>query len=258
VPAGSFASHWRIDRRGRRLKSPHSAPRTDPDADPQSFDDFAEIYDRRIQATGGFLPDWLDGVLYGRRGETAIDLGCGTGNVAAMLAERYRHVRAIDLSGPMIDLARRKHRHPGITFEQGDLTEVTGQYDLVVSIMTLHHVPDLPAVLERISELVAPNGLAILVDNVAARPMKMWTLYFGALLGLFTDLLGAWRRFRTQTNRKWIDHLVSDRFLSEPEFEAIFSGALPGAVIRPTGGLYTAVWKRPGDAAATGEDSSSA
>ncbi|MCU1494150.1 MAG: Methyltransferase type 11 [Acidimicrobiaceae bacterium] len=220
------------------------------------------MYDRRDQATGGFLTDWLDGVLNSRSGETAIDLGCGTGNVAAMLAERYTHVRAIDLSQPMIDLARRKHGDT-ISFEQGDLTEVTGQYDLVVSIMTLHHVPDLPAALEHISELVAPRGLVILIDNVGSTPIKSdvvkrWTVYRGASFSLLMDVLGAWRRFRVRTDRRWVDHLLSDHFLSEEEFAEIYGGALPGAVIRPKGGLYTAVWKRPGDAAATGEDSSSA
>jgi ubiquinone/menaquinone biosynthesis C-methylase UbiE len=80
--------------------------------------------------------------MNGRSGETAIDLGCGTGNVAAMLAKRYATVRAIDISQPMVDLARRKYPNPRISFEQGDVTAVTGQYDLVVSIMVLHHVPD--------------------------------------------------------------------------------------------------------------------
>ena len=48
--------------------------------------------------------------------------------------------RAIDLSQSMVDLAQHKHPNPRISFEQGDVTAVAGQYDLVVSIMVLHHV----------------------------------------------------------------------------------------------------------------------
>ncbi len=219
----------------------------------QSFDDFALSYDRRDEFTGGWVTGWLRGVLTGRQGETAIDLGCGTGRLAHMLAEHYEHVRAIDLSQSMIDLARTKHHHPRITFEQGDLTEVTGQYDLVVSVMTLHHVPDLDSALKRISTLVAPSGLAVLVDPAQQSPRSRLGLYAWNLGELARDLGRAWTKFRLNTHRGWIDHLMSDRFLSPDEFVSAYKSALPGCVVAPVSGLYTAVWEQPDDGQLLGE-----
>lgn len=219
---------------------------------PQSFDDFAEAYDRRDEVTGGFVTDWLEGVLAGRTGDTAIDLGCGTGNVAAKLAEHYRLVRAVDISGPMIELARHKHRHPGISFEQGDICQVTGQYDLVVSIMTLHHVPEVLPTLERISELVAPGGLAVLVDAVGAAPRSRFLHNAWAVLTLGGDIRRAWKKFRVAIDKQWVDHLLSDRFLSPAEFEALYRHAFGDAVVQSRGGISTAVWQRPGQATTEG------
>ncbi len=213
--------------------------------DPQSFDDFADRYDRRDELTGGWITEWLHGILVGRGGESAVDLGCGTGRVAAELAGHYEHVRAVDLSQSMIDLARRKRRDPRITFEQGDLTEVTGQYDLVVSVMALHHVPDLPAALRRMSELATPGGLVVLIDAAKDPPRSRWHLLYWNLKALIGDIGQAFEKFRLTSDLKWMDHLVSDRLLSPAEFVATFQEALPGVVITPESGLYTAVWQCP-------------
>jgi ubiquinone/menaquinone biosynthesis C-methylase UbiE len=213
----------------------------------QSFDDFAADYDRRDEVSGGWLTDWLDGVLAGRSGESAIDLGCGTGRVAAKLAEHYTHVRAVDLSPEMVELARRKYGHPRITFEQGDLDTVSGQYDFVVSLMTLHHVPDLQSTLRRINGLVAPGGSVVLVDGAGPHPQSRWAFYFWHTAGLARDIRNAWRKFRVSNNRKWVDHLVSDRFLPVQEFTSAYGQAFPGASVRPLSGLQTVVWQRPDD-----------
>jgi hypothetical protein len=42
---------------------------------------------------------------------------------AAALADQYEHVRAVDLSPPMINIARQKRGNSRISFEQGALTE---------------------------------------------------------------------------------------------------------------------------------------
>ncbi len=225
-------------------------PRASRSRHAQSFDEFAVAYDRRDEFFGGWVTGWLSGVLIGRHGDSAVDLGCGTGRLAILLAEHYKQVRAVDLSAAMIELARSKHDHPRINFERGDLTEVTGQYDLVLSVMTLHHVPDLPNVLQRIGALVAPGGLAILVDPAQRPPRSRYGLYAWHLGELARDLGRAWTKFRLNTDRHWLDHQISDRFLSPDEFVSTFERALPGAVVGPVSGVYTAVWERRASAQA--------
>jgi SAM-dependent methyltransferase len=165
--------------------------------------------------------------------------------VAAKLAEHYQCVKAIDVSQPMIELARRKHRDPRITFEQGDLGAVTGQYDLVVSIMTLHHVPDLLPAVGHIAELVAPGGLAVIVDGVGSHARSRQVHYFWSAVELLRGVRRSWRKFRAETKRNWVEHLMSDRFLSPVEFAAVYRQALPEVVLQPMSDAFAAVWQRP-------------
>jgi len=225
----------------RRSVVRHSLPTGDANA--QTFDDFARRYDRRDEINGGWITDWLRGVLAGRHGASALDLGCGTGRVALLLAEHYDSVRAVDLSQEMVELAQAKRPHPRITYEQSDLREVTGSYDLVVSIMVLHHLPDPAVTLGHLANLVAPGGMAVLID-AAQPPTSRWRLHFWDLAGFARDVKQAFEKLQLNSDRRWVDHLLSDRFLQPVEFVLTYSRALPGVAIEPVGGLCTAVWQR--------------
>ena len=66
-----------------------------------------------------------------------LDLGCGIGRFAAALAPRVRSVLGLDLSGDMIDEARRRCTAPNVRFAQGsgrDLSVAdTASVDLVLA-----------------------------------------------------------------------------------------------------------------------------
>lgn len=221
--------------------------RTSP-ADPTDFDHFVDVYDRRDELTNGWVTPWLEEQLRGRSGASAVDLGCGNGRTSVLLANHYQHVRAVDLSAEMIRLAQSRRPHPQVTYEQGDIDEVEGEYDLVLSIMVLHHVPDIERTLGRIRTLVAPGGMAILVDP-AEPPRKRWQFHLGHLMALYGELRAgrpnSVERFLLKSDRRWMDHLVSDRFLTVEQFRSVYSRELPGATIAPVNGLHGAVWERP-------------
>jgi SAM-dependent methyltransferase len=72
----------------------------------QSFDRTAAEYDRLGDLSeNDSLTSWLVSVLPSAGGR-ALDLGCGTGRHAVLLAGRFTHVDAIDVSPPMIEIAR--------------------------------------------------------------------------------------------------------------------------------------------------------
>jgi ubiquinone/menaquinone biosynthesis C-methylase UbiE len=93
--------------------------------DAQSFDRVAEDYDRLGDLAGdNHVGRWLSDVLP-LGGGCALDLGCGAGRHAVMLAERFEQVEAVDVSGAMIGLARKRRPRPHVTYRQADLLEVS-------------------------------------------------------------------------------------------------------------------------------------
>jgi SAM-dependent methyltransferase len=222
----------------------------------QSFDRIAADYDRLgdLSENDG-IRNWLVSVLP-PAGERALDLGCGAGRHAVLLAERFTHVDAIDLSLPMIEIARARRSRPNVAYRQADLLEATGpgDYDLVLSVMTLHHVPDLRAALAYIRGLLAPGGRIVLVDSYPAEsalplaqrilhrlvPLRP-RLHAGAVLRFRANLarLGpatAWEIYRLSTRREWLDHRVSDRFSSREELNQCCATLFPGCQLERLGG----------------------
>jgi trans-aconitate 2-methyltransferase len=94
--------------------------------------------------------------------QTVVDLGCGPGNLTALVRERWpdARVQGVDSSAEMIASARRDV--VGIDFEVADLREWLGRgerADVVVSNATLQWLPDhvevLPALAEAAGEWLA-------------------------------------------------------------------------------------------------------
>jgi SAM-dependent methyltransferase len=221
----------------------------------QSFDRIAADYDRLgdLSDNDGIM-SWLASVLP-TVGGRALDLGCGAGRHAVLLAERFAHVDAIDLSLPMIEIARARRSRPNVAYRQADLLEATGsgEYDLVLSVMTLHHVPDLQAALAHIRGLLAPGGRIVLVDAYPAEsahparrilhllvPLRP-RLHAGAVLRFRANLARrgpatAWEIYRLSTRREWLDHRVSDRFSSREELDQCSATLFPGCQLERLGG----------------------
>lgn len=100
---------------------------------------------------------------------TLVDLGCGTGFLAAAAAPEARRVVGVDPSPAMLDVARR--RSEAVEWvEAGFLTyeHVGDPPRLVHSRHALHHLPDFwkGAALARIHDLLAPGGVLVLRDLV--------------------------------------------------------------------------------------------
>lgn len=94
--------------------------------------------------------------------DTAVDLGCGPGNLTLLLAERWpaARVTGLDSSPEMIAAARASAAGDDIEWGVADLREWTAAepVDLLVSNATLQWVPDHLALLPRLVDQVATGG----------------------------------------------------------------------------------------------------
>ncbi len=217
-------------------------------ADPASFDRFAVEYDRFVSLQPGQHVEWVVGL--GLRGGRALDVGCGSGHAAERLAERYDEVVGVDLSEPMIELARRKRARANVEYRVADVFAVDDRgFDLVYSHTMMHHLPDYRAGLEQLKSLVRPGGSVAIVDNVCdLYPTPPRYLYVvGAWRGFPRQVarLGwrdAWFELRFWLSKPWLDHLASDRYLSRAQFRELYDDVFPGALYTDLGFALAMRW----------------
>jgi len=106
---------------------------------------------------------------------TALDVGCGEGFASRALAARGLTVTGIDPDAPSLELAREQD-HANVTYLEADVmtTDLPGNYDIVVALAVLHHLP-LEAALERLAQLLAPGGTLLVVGLAASElPRDAW------------------------------------------------------------------------------------
>ncbi len=106
---------------------------------------------------------------------TVVDLGCGPGNMTAVLSERWPSalVTGIDSSKEMVDRAAGLTRPGRLEFRQGDLAtwRPDGPVDVIVCNATLQWVPGHLALLPGILDALAAGGcLAFQVPANFSRP----------------------------------------------------------------------------------------
>jgi ubiquinone/menaquinone biosynthesis methyltransferase len=98
-----------------------------------------------------------------------VDLACGTGDVALLLAERYPGgvVTGVDLSAPMLAIARERNRFKNVRFERGDLCDLPfpdGSADIVTGSYALRNAPDLRKAVAEVHRVLSPGGVAAFLD----------------------------------------------------------------------------------------------
>ncbi|MBP1605067.1 MAG: ubiE 3 [Acidobacteria bacterium] len=117
-------------------------------------------------------------------GETAVDLACGTGDIALRLADAGGHVVGLDLTPAMLALARRKDQARRIRLVQADMTHLPfgdASADVVTAGYGIRNVPDLDAALAEVHRVLRPGGRFVALDfNKPANPV-LRSAYLGYL-----------------------------------------------------------------------------
>jgi len=144
----------------------------------------SELMDDELQSIAYARADFsasnqffVDGFIndFPQRLRTAVDIGCGPGDVMIRLARALPdlHITAIDASAPMIALARGAVMTEGasdrIELVQGYVPGVALQahsFDAVLSKDLLHHVPDPSVLWKEIARLARPGAVIYVMDLV--------------------------------------------------------------------------------------------
>jgi 2-polyprenyl-3-methyl-5-hydroxy-6-metoxy-1,4-benzoquinol methylase len=122
--------------------------------------------------------------------DEVLEVGCGTGTTALLLAPSVKHVTASDISSRMIRIAREKavaQEVENVRFDHATLfdeTQEKGSFDAVMGFNFLHLLEDIPGAVRRINELLKPRGLFISKTVCLAEQTRLWS----ALLAVMKPL----------------------------------------------------------------------
>jgi SAM-dependent methyltransferase len=148
-----------------------------------AYEQFAPVYDD-FTAHHDY-PFWIGNLLslgtaHGLRGETVLDVGCGTGKGFMPLLSLGWKVTAVDLSPAMAERARAK-AGPEARIEVADMRSlpVLGSFDLVLclddAINYLHSAAELEEALIGMVANLAPEGVLIFDSNT----LTTYRTFFG-------------------------------------------------------------------------------
>lgn len=167
------------------------------------------------------------------RESRVLSIGCGIGDTELLLAPHVRELIGVDLSPAAVKQARLDAARAGITnvgFEEGSLESITGQFDAMIAIFLLHHLPDpvlhdAPAL---VRERLVPGGVFYSLDPSRQRLSGM----VGSLL--FPKLM---EKYQTPDERQ-LDAEETARYFRSADFRCAASmydfvssplaGLLPG------------------------------
>ncbi|MBF0261995.1 MAG: methyltransferase domain-containing protein [Magnetococcales bacterium] len=151
--------------------------------------------DQKVRYTEGmtFLNRWILELCRPYLGHDLLEIGPGTGALLEQLIEHYpfRAYTAIDLHGPTVTWFRQRYaERQNITILEGDFMDPTHfpnrarDFDTIISISCLEHIPDDVAAVQGMKQLLRPQGKIV--------------LYLPAMQSLFNigdHLVGHYRRY---------------------------------------------------------------
>ncbi len=119
-------------------------------------------------------------------GDAALDVCCGTGDLALELARRVApngHVVGCDFSEPMLDLAREKAAATpasAVRFEWADALQLpydAGRFDAVTVGFGVRNLADLDRGLREMARVLRPGGRLVILEITQPRRPPLSTFY---------------------------------------------------------------------------------
>lgn len=179
-----------------------------------------------------------------RGGDTAVDVGCGTGNLLSALAEIFPTAIGIEPDAGTAAAAAGRFTGDAVLIESRAFgSEPQGAYDLITFVASLHHMP-LRAALQDARAALRPGGRVVIVG--VARETSKDALRSGASL-LLNPLVGLVRHPSRATRPP--AHMQAPTTAATQSFDeirAFASEVLPGIRMRRRlFWRYTASWEAP-------------
>lgn len=156
---------------------------------------------------------------YLRPEDRVVELGCGTGSTALLLAQNVALYTGTDVSAKMIEIANGKLagetvQNLDFIVSDSDSDALGTSYDAVLALNLLHLVDDLPATLRRAHMITRDGGLFI--SKTPCLGPKRW---------VFAPLIGALKLFgKAPPIVRMLTPKVLEQAITDAGFEIIETG----------------------------------
>ncbi|MEB3179412.1 MAG: class I SAM-dependent methyltransferase [Nostocaceae cyanobacterium] len=140
-------------------------------------------YQKKLQVTREYFKPDME----------VLEFGCGTGSTAIIHAPYVKHIRAIDVSSKMIEIAQGKAQAENIkniTFEQLTIDELTvpdETLDAVLGLSILHLLENKEQVITKVYKMLKPGGIFVTSTACLGDTMKWFKII--APIGKFFGLM---------------------------------------------------------------------
>lgn len=134
------------------------------------FEEMANRYDteERIELAKVIVKE-VRPELRNSKSKSLIDYGSGTGLISLELSDLFDSILLVDSSKQMLEVARAKISHKGITNSKvlySDFTQETPELkaDIVLMSLVLLHIPDTKKILQELFNILNNGGKLIIID----------------------------------------------------------------------------------------------
>ncbi|WP_102346120.1 class I SAM-dependent methyltransferase [Bacillus sp. Marseille-P3661] len=134
------------------------------------FEEMAQRYDteERIELAKVIVKE-VRSELKNSKSKSLIDYGSGTGLVSLELSDLVDSILLVDSSKQMLEVAKAKISHKGITNAKvlySDFTQETPELaaDIVLMSLVLLHIPDTKKILQELFSILNNGGKLIIID----------------------------------------------------------------------------------------------
>ena len=174
-----------------------------------------------------------------------VDLGCGTGNVTALLRARWPAARLTGVDASASMLARARASDPGVEWLEADVATWAppAPVDVLFSNATLHWIDDHAALFPRLVTLVAAGGaLAVQMPRNFGEPSHT-SIYEVAREPRWRDRLEKLVRLEPTRPPEYYWDLLAPRVSALDVWETVYTQALTGD--NPVADFVKGSWLKP-------------
>lgn len=154
--------------------------------------------------------------------DKVLEVGCGTGTTALLLADDVAHITATDISGRMIEIGQSKARAKNVenvSFEQATLDKhpfEQNSFDRVMAFNFLHLLEDPVGGLRQVQALLRPGGLFI-----------SKTVCLGERSSFWRGVIFLMRKLGLAPYVNFLDYATLEAMVTKAGFEILETGVYP-------------------------------